>query len=119
MRDSGERENYATGAFREPSTGKGRYDLLSPRFLHRLAIVMEKGAAKYKDRNWEKGIPTYRFMNSALHHMNQYLLGMRDEDHLGHAAFNVMALLHTEECIKEGLLPAELNTLPEESEAKI
>jgi hypothetical protein len=111
-KDSGQRLDYATGARRDVTTGKGRYDLLPVVAIRRLAQVYERGAAKYDARNWEKGIPLSRFMDSALRHLMQHLEGKRDEDHLGHAAFNVLGLVHTEEMIRRGLLPAELNDLP-------
>lgn len=112
MDDSGNRVSYESGAQRERAEGKGRYDLISPRAMHRLAIVMEKGAKKYAARNWEKGMPLSNYMDSALRHLNQYLSGMRNEDHLGHAMFNIMALIHTEEEIAEGFLPESLLDIP-------
>ena len=112
MEDSGKRENFSTGAMRENASDKGRYDLISPIMLKRLAIVMERGAKKYYDRNWEKGMPLYRYIDAALRHTNQYLEGMRDEDHLAQAIFNLMACIHTEEMIKRGVLPKELDDLP-------
>lgn len=112
MDDSGSRVQYDSGAQRERAEGKGRYDLISPRALKRLAIVMEKGAKKYAARNWEKGMPLSNYLDSALRHLNQYLEGMRNEDHLGHAMFNIMALIHTEEEINEGFLPESLLDIP-------
>jgi hypothetical protein len=96
-KDSGNRESYEDGAVRDVRSGKGRYDLLSPIFIARLAGVLERGAAKYADRNWEKGIPMSRCADSALRHMFQYLGGARDEDHLAQAAWNLMAMIHFEE----------------------
>lgn len=113
MKDSGVRRESTTGAVRDRAKGKGRFDLISPEFLQRLANVMEKGALKYDDRNWEKGMPLSWYMDSAQRHLNQYLAGKRDEDHLGQAGFNVMALVHTDAMIRDGRLPAELNDLPE------
>lgn len=112
MKDSGKRTTTDTGAQRERDPEKGRYDLISPLALHRLAIVMAKGANKYSDRNWEKGMPMSWYLDSALRHLNQYLSGKRDEDHAGQAMFNVMALIHTGEMVEKGLLPKELNDLP-------
>jgi len=63
-------------------------------------------------RNWEKGIPTSRLLDSGLRHAFQYLEGCQDEDHLAQAAWNFLALLHTEEMIERGVLPKELNDLP-------
>ena len=86
--------------------------MISPIFLRRLAIVLEKGAGKYPSRNWELGLPLGRYLNSALRHLEQALEGLNDEDHLGQASFNIMALMHTEEMINRGLLPKELDNLP-------
>lgn len=107
-----EREHYCAGAFRDKRDGKGRYDLISPFAMKRLALVMEKGASHYADRNWERGINIGRYVDSALRHINQFIAGETDEDHLGHAMFNLMAIMHTEEMIERGVLPKELNDVP-------
>ncbi len=111
-KDSGQREQFATGSQRDSREGKGRYDLISPLALKRLAGVMERGAVKYAARNWEKGQEMSRCMDSAIRHLYMHLAGHRDEDHLGHAAFNVFAVMHFEEAIKRGLLPSTLDDLP-------
>ncbi len=97
MKDGGSRDAYGSGAVRESRAKKGRFDLLSPIALRRLAIVCEKGALKYQERNWEKGMPISRLLDSALRHINQYVEGYRDEDHLAHAMWNLMAALHFDE----------------------
>jgi hypothetical protein len=76
--------------------------------------LSETGFKQYHEgsRNWEKGIPLSRFVDSGLRHAFQYLEGMQDEDHLAQAAWNFLALLHTEEMIKRGILPEELDDLP-------
>ena len=112
LKDSGKRKHFETGAMRENASGKGRYDLISPIMLKRLAIIMEKGALKYTDRNWEKGMPLHRYIDSALRHINQYLEGFIDEDHLSQAIFNLMACIHTEEMIKRDKISKKLNDLP-------
>jgi len=104
-------KEFNGGAVRERTDGKGRYDLISPIALRRLALVMERGSAKYSSRNWEKGIPLSRYLDSAVRHLSQYLEGMRDEDHLGQAMFNVHAAIHTEEMVERGKLPRSLNDL--------
>lgn len=98
--DGGERIAYGTGAIREPSTGKGRFDLITPYGLRRLAIWYELGAQKYSDRNWEKGVPLERCLDSALRHLNKYMMHMEDEDHLAAAVWNIMAIMHFEEIYK-------------------
>lgn len=112
LKDSGERQSFETGAVRDTQSGKGRFDLLSPIVDKRLAIIMEKGALKYNPRNWEKGIPLSRFLDSAKRHLAQFIEGHVDEDHLGQAIWNLNGLMHTQELIKRGLLPSSLDDLP-------
>jgi hypothetical protein len=111
--DSGERETFTTGSHRDIRYGKGRYDLLSPFVMERDAKHMENGAVKYGDRNWEKGQPLSRYLDSAMRHIQKYLMGHRDEDHLAAARWNLGALMHTEFMISKGLLPSSLNDIPD------
>ncbi|GMX64529.1 hypothetical protein Elgi_37980 [Paenibacillus elgii] len=99
--DSGQRQEYDTGSLREPSKGKGRFDLISPLALKRVAQRYEAGLEKYPERNWEKGQPTSRCLDSALRHLNQYMIGMDDEDHLAAAVFNIFAIMHFEEVLPD------------------
>lgn len=114
VKDSGERQEFETGSVRDTQEGKGRYDLITPIGLKRLAVHYENGAKKYGDRNWEKGQPLARYLESAIRHLYTFLEGHRDEDHLAAAAWNILSCIHTEERIRQGLLPEELNDLPEE-----
>lgn len=96
--DGGERISYGDGkAIREPSDGKGRYDLITPFGIQRLAKWYELGAQKYANRNWEKGIPFSRCIDSAKRHLDKFIMGMNDEDHLAAVIWNVMAIIHYEE----------------------
>src|SRR5690348_12500929 len=61
-KDSGKREDYASGMRRDTQEGKPRFDLIVPQslpynlqMLTRWAALMSRGAQKYGDRNWEKG----------------------------------------------------------------
>jgi len=92
---------FGTGAVRSDTTGKGRFDLISPIALRRLAGVYERGASQKGERNWEGGFPISRALDSALRHINQYREGMRDEDHLAQAAWNLFAAIHFEEARPE------------------
>lgn len=104
INDSGARISYGEGkATREPSTGKGRFDLITPFGLARLAKWYELGAQKYEDRNWEKGMPYSRCVDSALRHIDKFLMGMTDEDHLSAAVWNLLCIIHFQECGMDGL----------------
>lgn len=111
-KDSGNRETHSTGAVRDDRTGKGRYDLLSPLTMHRVAQLFERGANKYKARNWESGMPLSRYFDSGARHAFNYLEGKRDEDHLAAAVWNFGAMIHTEEMLKRGLFPKEFADMP-------
>lgn len=75
--------------------------------MDRLAKWYELGSKKYADRNWERGMPFSRYLDSAKRHLNKYLMGLEDEDHLAAAAWNIFAIMHHEE-----LNEKELNDLP-------
>lgn len=111
LKDSGKREDFSTGSRRDTREGKGRFDLISPRFLRRLAKVLEAGAKKYGPRNWEKGQPLSRYLDSWLRHSICVMLGMKDEDHAGQAGWNIHSFIHTAELIEEGKLPRELDDI--------
>lgn len=112
VKDSGTRRDFSTGANRDCGTGKGRYDLLPCYAIHRLARHFENGALKYEERNWEKGIPLHCYIDSAMRHLFRYLSGSRDEDHMAAAAWNALCFIETEQRIREGRLPAELDDIP-------
>ena len=111
--DSGARENFDSGMVRDTRQGKGRFELMTPIALRRLAQVYEKGAEKYLPRNWEKGAQLGRFADSAMRHMNDYLMislykreGVSldtlpadvnpNEDHLAQATWNLFCIMHHE-----------------------
>ena len=112
VKDSGERREFSTGAVRDMRVGKGRFDLIPPFSLKRLARHYENGAIKYGDWNWSKGMNQSSFMDSAIRHLNDYRTGDRSEDHLAACAFNVFALIHQEEMFERKKLPETLNDLP-------
>jgi len=109
LKDSGERSEFETGAVRDTNTSKGRFDLLPAYVITRLAKHYEKGAKKYAARNWEKGIPLQRYMDSALRHLFNHQDGQRDEDHMAAALWNIAGYIETEERIRRGVLPRTLD----------
>ncbi len=92
---------------------KLRYDLLPMEALRRLALHYERGAHKYTDENWRKGIPLRRYAGAALRHLSKFMHGWRDEDHLAAVMWNVAGIIETQEMIRRGLLPEELDNLPD------
>ena len=112
LADSGLRHEFEGGALREMAPGKGRFDLLSPLADAELAKHMERGATKYSARNWEQGLPLSSFVDSARRHLGQLLLGDETEPHAVAALWNLHCLVHTQEAIRLGLLPEDLDDLP-------
>ena len=113
MTDSGKRQSFGEGmAIRDTADDKPRPDLISPFAEERQGHWLRMGAAKYAERNWEKGMPFSRCVASLKRHVMKYQQGKRDEDHLAAIMFNTMALIHYEEMIERGLLSAKLNDMP-------
>lgn len=92
--------------------GKPRFDLLPPEFLFATAEILTFGAAKYADRNWEKGMRWGRPFGAMMRHMwawwggqtitkTNFLLGELDSEtgksHLWHAACCLCFLITFEE----------------------
>jgi hypothetical protein len=100
-KDSGKREEYDSGMRRETQDGKPRFDLLladgipfDAQFLTRFAALLERGASKYGEKNWQQANSEeelLRFRASGLRHMFQWMCGEVDEDHAAAVAFNLMA----------------------------
>jgi len=59
-----------------------------------LAKHYEKGAKKYGDHNWSKGIPSVSFYDSAHRHIDKVILGLNDEPHVEACMFNIVGLLY-------------------------
>lgn len=112
LHDSGKRQDFESGCVRDTAENKSRPDLISPYFNMRVGDHLEKGASKYAERNWEQGMPISRCIASLERHLNQYKMGLMDEDHLAAIGCNIVFVIHYEEMIKRGLLPTELNDMP-------
>lgn len=110
-KDSGQREEFPTGARRDVQEGKPRYGLIPVEPLRRLAELYTRGAEKYGENNWEKGMPFSRVYESLFRHMIDWRSGDRTEDHGAGVLFNMMTLMAYEERIAKGKLPATLDDL--------
>jgi len=88
---------FSTGAVRSSDAEATRYDLISPIGLEAVARTCADGAAKYSAHNWEKGMPVADLLNHAIRHVYLYLAGDRSEDHLPHAAWGLLAAIHSEQ----------------------
>lgn len=116
VKDSGARQDFTTGSVRDTNEGKPRFDLITPIALYELAIHYANGSKKYGDRNWEKGQPLHRYIESLERHLFKEKMGFVDENHAAALIWNAMAYLHTKRMIEAGDLPKDLDTMPKYSD---
>jgi hypothetical protein len=81
------------------STGKSGVDQIPPELLMAWGDIFTHGAEKYGRDNWKGGTEWHEFYGSALRHLYKWWLGETldpdsGEPHLGHALWNVGALLY-------------------------
>ena len=55
----------------------------------------EEGAKKYGEHNWQKGIPTHCYIDSAVRHYLKYLRGDTDEPHDRAFVWNILCCIWT------------------------
>lgn len=90
-------KTFETGAVRGTDK-KPMYHLISTIFIRRLAATLEEGIRKgYPAYNWMKGFPVEDVWAHLQDHLELFLDGDVTEDHLGHAAFNLMCIIHFSE----------------------
>jgi hypothetical protein len=111
LKDSGERREFFTGAVRDKNKDT-RYDLLSTLAQRRLCKLLAAGSVKYSENNFRKGIFFSSFIDSAKRHLDKWIDGSCvEEDHLGACLWNIYFLCETEEKVRLGLLPPQLDDL--------
>ena len=69
----------------------------------------EDGAKKYGENNWQKGIPTNCYIDSAVRHYLKYLRGDKDEPHDRAFVWNILCCIWT--CVNK----PELNVYEKEN----
>ena len=115
LKDSGKRQDFSTGSKRDTDEGKGQPSRISTLFLRKLSVHTQAGLQKYGDRNWEKGQPLSRYIDSMQRHLWKIQEGQTDEDHVAALSWNVMAFTHTKIMIDMGGLPKDLDDLSDYS----
>ena len=78
--------------------GKQRWDREFQYAFDHIIEVMTYGAAKYADRNWEKGLPWRKALGALMRHIRQFRAGETIDPesglpHMAHAAWWCCALL--------------------------
>jgi hypothetical protein len=92
--------NQTTGG--EKGRKPARFELIPPAALAVVAEVYGRGAEKYADRNWERGVDWSLMFGAMMRHMWLWWSGETDDEesglnHLGHAAFHVLGLMQLSE----------------------
>lgn len=70
------------------------YGYLPTTFLE-VSKHFEEGAKKYGEYNWQKGIPTHCYIDSAVRHYLKYLRGDTDEPHDRAFVWNILCCIWT------------------------
>ena len=70
------------------------YTSWSDMFLE-VAKHFEDGAKKYGEHNWQKGIPTHCYIDSAIRHYLKWLRGDKDEPHDRAFVWNIICCIWT------------------------
>lgn len=73
-----------------------------PTAILEVAKHFEEGAKKYGEYNWQKGIPTRCYIDSAVRHYLKWLRGDKDEPHDRAFVWNILCLMWTVRHIKPG-----------------
>lgn len=72
-----------------------------PKALLELSKHFEQGVIKYGERNWEKGLPEYCYIDSAIRHYLKWMDGQDDEPHDRAVIWNLICLWWTHENITD------------------
>lgn len=80
------------GAVREPRPVD--YSQLSHIALRLVGETQHEGNEKYGYGNWQSGLPVSNLLSHAIEHILKLQNGATDENHLGHAIWNLMVAAH-------------------------
>ena len=60
-----------------------------------VSMHFKEGAEKYGENNWQKGIPTHSYIDSAIRHYIKHKSGYKDERHDRAFVWNLLCLMWT------------------------
>ena len=91
---------YCLGYFKDTGKTEHLYNALHhfsknscETMLLEVSKHFEDGAKKYGDNNWQKGIPTDCYLDSAIRHYLKYRRGDKDEPHDRAFVWNIMCCI--------------------------
>ena len=71
------------------------YDKYLADVLLEVSKHFEEGAKKYGEYNWQKGIPTHCYIDSAVRHFLKFIRGDKDEPHDRAFVWNILCCMWT------------------------
>ena len=79
--------------------GKPRIHLLPPEVIFAIVEILEFGATKYGEFNWQKGIPMSEIYDATLRHLLAWQMGETNDPesgkpHVYHAACNLAFMIY-------------------------
>lgn len=99
----------ATGARRESGVAgakdtkfPAKFSLIPARGLQRIATTCGEGFLKYGQGNWLNGFKETELLDHAEAHLNEHKKGDKSEDHIAHAVWNLLVLMHIQETEEPG-----------------
>lgn len=79
----------------EPTESPCLFDRHMSNIFLEVSKHFEEGAKKYGEYNWQKGIPTHCYIDSAVRHYLKYLRGDNDEPHDRAFVWNILCCIWT------------------------
>lgn len=94
FKDDGSTEHLLKVLYHFSRKAYGSYETM----LLEVSKHFEEGALKYGENNWQKGIPTYCYIDSAIRHYLKYRRGDQDENHARAFVWNIMCCIWEVDC---------------------
>ena len=101
------------------STSQDEYSYFETMLLE-VSKHFEEGAKKYGEYNWQKGIPTHCYIDSAVRHFLKFIRGDKDEPHDRAFVWNILCCMWT--CKNKPELndyPRKENEEPKKEESEV
>lgn len=73
----------------------GANDWDYPTMILEVSKHFEEGAKKYGEHNWQKGIPTHCYLDSAVRHLLKWERHDADENHANAFVWNILCMMWT------------------------
>lgn len=101
---------FSSGALRVSDSTRPDLTILPWTELERLSFHYMRGATLHGRDNWQKGIPSSRYLRGLARHLADFQLGRKpEEDHLSAILFNALGIMYNQRHHADS---PEINDLP-------